>query len=81
MCNAMQENVSLTKMDTSKLLDIWRQPEGSAAVPGQQGPAAATDATGAPRGLKSLLDGLEDLCDQSQYEEEFSLDAFAKKLG
>lgn len=31
-------------------------------------------------GLKAVLEGLEELWDQNQYAEEFSLDAFVSKL-
>ena len=68
-------------MDTSKLLDIWGKPASGPPAAGQQAPAAGVDLAGSSQGLKSLLEGLEDLWDQSQYAEEFSLDNFAKKMG
>ncbi len=33
-----------------------------------------------PGGLKSVLEGLEDLWDENQYSEEFSLQSFTTKL-
>lgn len=80
ICAGLQENVSLTKMDTSKLLEIWQQPDSSSGRQTQQASSASDSMLGAPKGLKSMLEGLEDLWDQSQYVEEFSLDSFVKKL-
>ena len=42
--------------------------------------AAAAAATGKKGGLKAALEGLDELWDESQYAEEFGLDAFVGKL-
>ena len=56
-----------------------------AAASGGQAAAEAQGAAGAGagvggRGAKSVLEGLEELWDESQYAEELSLDAFVNKL-
>eukprot|EP00884_Botryococcus_braunii_P013723 jgi/Botrbrau1/22351/Bobra.0002s0029.1 len=84
-----QDNVSLKGMDTSQLLDLFAlkkdvpkpsvtgAPEEEAAEAG----AAAAAGAGAKKGsLKAVLEGLEELWDQNQYAEEFSLDTFVSKL-
>ena len=58
---------------------------GSAAASGGQAAAEAQAAAGAGaglggRGTKAVLEGLEELWDESQYAEELSLDAFVNKL-
>ena len=58
---------------------------GSAAASGGQAAAEAQAAAGAGaglggRGAKAVLEGLEELWDESQYAEELSLDAFVNKL-
>ena len=42
--------------------------------------AAAAAASGKKGGLKAALEGLDELWDESQYAEEFGLDAFVGKL-
>lgn len=50
----------------------------------QPGAAAADEGgDGRPKkaaGLKAVLEGLEELWDENQYAEEFSLDSFVEKL-
>ena len=81
------DNVSLKNMDTAQLLDLFAPAGGNKG--GKQGSsgasAGAEDAAAAagvkPKGLKAMLAGLEELWDESQYAEEFSLDGFISKLG
>lgn len=42
--------------------------------------SAATAGVNAGKGLKSMLNGLEELWDQSQYNEEYNLDQFVARL-
>lgn len=42
--------------------------------------AAAATATGKAGGMKSVLEGLEELWDENQYAEEFGLEGFMSKL-
>ncbi|KAK9823112.1 hypothetical protein WJX72_000353 [[Myrmecia] bisecta] len=91
-----QDNVSLATMDAGKLLDLFSLKEGEKGgqrgAGGQNGAAAAAGgasaAAGAPGGggkagqggMKAVLENLEELWDESQYAEEFSLDGFMSKL-
>ena len=42
--------------------------------------AAAATGTGKKSGLKSVLEGLDELWDENQYAEEFGLEGFMSKL-
>ena len=42
--------------------------------------AIAAPTTGTGKGLKAMLNGLEELWDQSQYSEEYNLDQFVSRL-
>ncbi|KAL0040872.1 hypothetical protein WJX79_008076 [Trebouxia sp. C0005] len=71
-----QDNVSLKTMDAGRLLDLFTlDKEGKADAATGKNPAS-----GKPGGLKSVLEGLEDLWDENQYSEEFSLQSFTQKL-
>lgn len=72
-------------MDTSSLLDILHRPSqapGQGAVEqvsnGQQ--ATASKLKAPSTGLKALLEGVEELWDNSEYAEEFSVDNFVQRL-
>ncbi|GMH43351.1 hypothetical protein BSKO_11273 [Bryopsis sp. KO-2023] len=74
-----KDNMSMNTMDTSKVLDLFAySPKGE----GQKG--SSSNEQGAGGGgtgcLKSVLEGMDDLWDEKQYEEEFSMDHFMKKL-
>ncbi|KAH7295287.1 hypothetical protein KP509_27G041200 [Ceratopteris richardii] len=81
------ENASLDKMDTTQLLDLFTM-SGSGKSNIKQASreneddllASAAGATGG-KGLKAMLNGLEELWDQSQYSEEYNLDQFVARLG
>eukprot|EP00951_Prasinocladus_malaysianus_P048189 scaffold655631_cov37-Prasinocladus_malaysianus.AAC.1 len=80
------DNVSLKNMDTGLLLDLFTPATGKAGNNG--GPQQASETTEAAvgggkkaaTGLKAVLAGLEELWDEQQYAEEFSLDSFMCKL-
>ena len=88
-----QDNVSLSAMDTSKLLDLFtasnnsqpsQQPgeaHGAPSFSGEPDTGRLGKASKSQGGLKGMMKGLEDLADESQYAEEFSLSSFMKKLG
>lgn len=63
-------------MDTSSLLDILHRPGQPTTG---QAPNAAPQ-KGASNGIKAILEGVEELWDNSQYTEEFSLDNYVQKL-
>ena len=85
-----QDNVSLSAMDTSKLLDLFAVSDDK--QPAQQLAGGQDAASGAPMpeiglagkqpgGLKAMMKGLGELADESLYAEEFSLGSFMQKLG
>lgn len=80
------ENASLDKMDTTQLLDLFTVSGTgkSLAKPKQadneEDQSTATAGVSAGKGLKSMLNGLEELWDQSQYNEEYNLDQFVARL-
>eukprot|EP00250_Pteridium_aquilinum_P022032 c25285_g1_i2 orf=410-6568(-) len=80
------ENASLDKMDTTQLLDLFTMSGTgkSLAKPKHpenvEDPSAATAGVSGGKGLKSMLNGLEELWDQSQYNEEYNLDQFVARL-
>lgn len=84
-----QDNVSLSTMDTGKLLDLFgtTPAAGQAAAPGSAhaaGPAGAGGAPaerGAKSGLGAMLAGMGEMWDEREYSEQFDLRAFMAKLG
>jgi TATA-binding protein-associated factor len=74
-------------MDTDQILDLMTlSTERSMTVTASK-PTDALDAFGnvatpatAGSGAKAMLDGLQDVWDESQYQEEYNLDQFMKKL-
>lgn len=91
------DNVSMAAMDTGQLLDLFGTPteaaakqeqQGAAAAAAAVGDAAAVDAAAAAAGagkkktaLQSMLDGMGELWDDSQYHAEFDMKSFTAKLG
>ena len=84
------DNVSLTSMDASRLLDSLAAgggarggaPGSSASEPaGDAAAAAAAAAAGGGAGLKAALASLGDLWDEAQGAEQYDVDAFVAKLG
>ncbi|KAJ2828045.1 TATA-binding protein-associated factor mot1, partial [Coemansia furcata] len=70
-----QQNASLASMNTDQLLDLFNVSAPAAAPPsGDTGTAAGT------KSMAKALEGLEDLWDSSQYEDEFNLDGFISSL-
>ncbi|KAG9442446.1 hypothetical protein H6P81_018300 [Aristolochia fimbriata] len=79
------ENASMNTMNTDQLLDLF-----TSAQPSSKGRTHATSSNGSidevpkslggGKGLKSILNGLEELWDQSQYTEEYNLSQFLAKL-
>lgn len=81
-------------MDTGEILDLFSMGEtadGVAERPVADTSAAAFDSTNEldmvdidgqvrEKGKKGLLDGLDDLWEQSQYDEAYNLDGFLKTM-
>ncbi|GMH10882.1 hypothetical protein Nepgr_012723 [Nepenthes gracilis] len=79
------ENASLKTMNTDQLLDLFTPAENykkgagvskSSVGIGSEKPKAS----GSGKGLKAILNSLEELWDQSQYTEEYNLSQFLAKL-
>ncbi|GFR58849.1 TATA-binding protein-associated factor 172 [Elysia marginata] len=74
-----QENSSLQTMGTDQLLDLF-------VLDQQSTPAASSkssgkeDKPGKRETVRSILDGLEELWDESQYESEYNMEAFMESL-
>ncbi|KNA20109.1 hypothetical protein SOVF_055380 [Spinacia oleracea] len=79
------DNASLKTMNTDQLLDLFTPAEnsrkGGFKMKNSDGNSNENKkASGSGKGLKAILNGLEDLWDQSQYTEEYNLDQFLSKL-
>lgn len=73
-----QENASLHTMATDQLLDLFTlNPRGSGA--GAAGGDERTSGSGG-KGVKSVLDSLPDLWEDSAYESEYDLTSFIQSL-
>lgn len=70
-----QENMSLTDMDTGRLLDLF----GSGKEGGDAGQEAGKKVPAT--GLQAMLANMADLADEKEYESQFSMQAFMSKLG
>ncbi|XP_016085602.1 TATA-binding protein-associated factor 172-like [Sinocyclocheilus grahami] len=71
-----QENASLQSMGTEQLLNLFTLDKNNKA---EKSEAAASSSSG-QASMKSVLDGLGDLWDQQQYENEYDLDSFMHSL-
>ncbi|XP_011621494.1 TATA-binding protein-associated factor BTAF1 isoform X1 [Amborella trichopoda] len=79
------ENASLKTMDTSQLLDLFTtsQPsrqQGAVSSKSSNGENADTKSIGGGRGIKSILSGLGELWDESQYSDEYNVSQFLARL-
>ena len=69
-----QENASLASMGTDQLLDLFSLDENAKK---QRASAASANQKS---GIKAILDGLDELWDETQYENEYNLDTFMQAL-
>nr|BAD25208.1 putative SNF2 domain-containing protein [Oryza sativa Japonica Group] len=79
------ENASLKTMNTDQLLDLFASTPASrkaSVLPSSSGGDQSKDSKGKSggKGLKSILNGLDELWDQSQYADEYDLNQFLAKL-
>lgn len=80
------ENASLNSMDTTQLLDLFTPSATSRKIASSlkksEGYEVSSNANaiGAGKGLKTMLNGLEELWDQSQYTEEYNVGQFVARL-
>ena len=71
-----QDNSSLRSMDTSQLLDLF-------SVDPSKQPGTTTNKSNSLAGKSSaraILEDMDDLWDEKQYETEYNLDAFMSSL-
>jgi TATA-binding protein-associated factor len=72
-----QQNSGLQSMDTDQILDLFSVPGGT----GEEKPKKDMEGEIAKRvGPKAVLDNLESLWDEKQYEEEYNIDNFISNL-
>ncbi|XP_078169062.1 ROOT GROWTH DEFECTIVE 3 isoform X2 [Carex rostrata] len=77
------ENASLKTMNTDQLLDLFASTPASrkgALLSRGSSSDPSNGSKGGGRGLKSILNGLDDLWDQSQYADEYDMTQFLAKL-
>ncbi|XP_047094513.1 TATA-binding protein-associated factor BTAF1 isoform X1 [Lolium rigidum] len=79
------ENASLKTMNTDQLLDLFTSTPASrkaSVLPSSSIGEDSKDSSGKPgkKGLKSILNGLDELWDQSQYADEYDMNQFLVKL-
>lgn len=80
-----KDNSSISTMDTNQLLDLFNYSDAPSGKAGKR--EGAVDEFGnvatkkkATSGLKAVMEDLEELWDESQYEEEYNLSGFLATL-
>lgn len=80
-----KDNSSISTMDTNQLLDLFNYSDAPSGKAGKN--EASVDEFGnvvskkkATSGLKAVMEDLEELWDESQYEEEYNLSGFLASL-
>ena len=71
------DNASLQTMGTVQLLDLFELDDKKK---GQSSAPSVSQSEGKKETTKSILEGLGDLWDKSQYESEYDIDAFMTSL-
>eukprot|EP00698_Gefionella_okellyi_P013057 TRINITY_DN3548_c0_g1_i1.p1 TRINITY_DN3548_c0_g1~~TRINITY_DN3548_c0_g1_i1.p1 ORF type:complete len:965 (-),score=268.58 TRINITY_DN3548_c0_g1_i1:31-2535(-) len=75
------ENASLRTMDTHQVVDLFKVSDAEPGkAPSQAGAAEAMDVDDGKSGVKAALAGLEELWDESQYDEEYNMEGFLRSL-
>eukprot|EP01125_Pyxidicula_operculata_P015647 TRINITY_DN5335_c0_g1_i4.p1 TRINITY_DN5335_c0_g1~~TRINITY_DN5335_c0_g1_i4.p1 ORF type:complete len:1864 (-),score=455.04 TRINITY_DN5335_c0_g1_i4:12-5603(-) len=82
-----KDNQSFANMDTTQLLDLFSYNSTTTMNQSKEKSDQGVDAlgnvtagSGAPKGMKAILDSLDELWDESQYTEEYNLDNFIASL-
>ncbi|KAJ2111390.1 TATA-binding protein-associated factor mot1, partial [Coemansia sp. RSA 922] len=70
-----QQNSSLASMNTDQLLDLF-----NVSAPKTNTAPSTDTSVGGSKSIAKAIEGLEDLWDSSQYEDEFNLDGFITSL-
>eukprot|EP00252_Welwitschia_mirabilis_P023628 TRINITY_DN6734_c0_g5_i1.p1 TRINITY_DN6734_c0_g5~~TRINITY_DN6734_c0_g5_i1.p1 ORF type:complete len:674 (-),score=133.46 TRINITY_DN6734_c0_g5_i1:629-2626(-) len=74
------ENASLNSMDTTQLLDLFTATSEKKLSKDSAEQSSNANMVGVGKGLKSILNSLEELWDQSQYTEEYNVGQFVARL-
>lgn len=77
------DNASLNTMDTTQLLDLFNIPKSTRSSNmgrDSQADIAADAVVTKGKGLKAMLNSLEELWDEAQYAEEYNLNTFVSRL-
>lgn len=72
------DNASMKSMDTGAMLDLFTAEKGKKAAKEKESAAAVTGEQ--PQNVKAVLNGLDELWAQSQYDEEFDVEQFQKSI-
>jgi len=75
-----QENASLRNMDTDQLLDLFNLSPAVADTPSKSSTSEPPMDSTLPKGVRSVLDSLGELWDDSQYNEEYNISSFLSSL-
>ena len=77
-----QDNSSLHSMDTSQILDLFTVDSGRDDKKKKDGStsASASSSSGTKSSLKTIMDEMDELWDEKQYENEYDLDNFMGSL-
>jgi TATA-binding protein-associated factor len=78
-----QQNSGLQNMNTNQILDLFSvdgSVEDTSRTSGDKNAPGVDQHEGAPSSMKAALEGLEELWDERQYEEEYNLDQFIESL-
>ena len=78
-----QENSSLQTMGTDQLLDLFVLDDSKQRLGASHTSDSDTGKKDSRKkdNIRSILDSLEDLWDESQYENEYNIESFMKSLG
>ena len=78
-----QDNSSLQTMSTDQLLDLFtldEQGKGASVATAAQTLTELQESTSNRSSMRAILDSLEELWDEKQYESEYNLENFMKSL-
>ena len=75
-----QDNSSLQTMSTDQLLDLFRLDDRAQRTGAEHSAQECLPLSGKRSSMRAMLDSLEELWDEKQYESEYSLDNFIKTL-
>ena len=75
-----QDNSSLSSMGTDQLLDLFSLDHNKKQQPVDSKSDQSNSSSPQKPTMKSILDNLEDIWDENQYDSEYNLETFMKSL-